>query len=595
MTDRSRSSHPRSLARAFAAAYALVALGCVGHLVRLARDPWTGVWRLPGRSLLLVLVQPIPIAVVLLVALSYLRRALEQRAARRAAGFGLAFAVGIYCTLDGGFAAITERHLLETGQLAFLFSDGAFRAASVVSPLLVLIAFFLVAAFSYALVTSLPALSEPPPLGFALAAFAIVLVVDVIALRLARAQDAYIYRFAIDSNPIYGLTAAADRLALGLRPGVITTIPGLRPVRTRRAPPEATVPPRPLVEPRLVLIVLFDGFRADFLNPQITPRLHSIASSHGIVVENYYTAYPGTDRAVYSLLHGQHPLFADADLLLKTRPSTWLRLFHEHSYQTQVFQSNPHIYRFLRRVYGEFDSVHYGGLDLPPGDTDHQMVQGIRDSIETLRPSDRLFAFALLHSSHFPYNGQMFGSPAQNYESALSMMDEMVGDLLQDLLNSGVSFLALVGGDHGTHLGECGKVGYLDPRPETLHTAMAVVGSKEAAPAIDRLKSMQGSMVRMEALLPLLFDPAVDPASLRRPGAQWNVAMPPGAFTAESPFVVHDLAGNALQARLLNNSAFWSCKRLDDCGPFTADQCRAPLLAGAGEALLLMQRRSAVP
>ena len=563
-------------------------LGLLPHIARLSRDPWSQAWRIPGRSLALVLVQGLPLAFGFLMVWCLVGRWIVTPFTRKLVRVSIASTLMLFSVFDGAYSAIAERHVLEPGQLAFLFRDGALRAASFLSPVAVLAIAALLVACAYLLVASWADVPRRPPVVATLASLAVVFAIDVAVLMNAPPGQRDLYEFAINSNPVFGLTNAASRVAVDVKPGVKTTVRGLHP-QGIFPPRSVAVPSRPLVEPRLFFIIQLDGLRADFLTPERAPRLHALATDHGVAVKNYYAAYAGTDRSVYSLFFGKHPLFADQDFLLGAKPnSPWIDLLRGRAYSLEVFQSNPFIYRFLPPLYGEFDEVHYGTADLDARGSDEAMLKSLERRVASLKPGGRLFAYVLLHSTHFPYNGKRLGSPEENYADAVSYLDARVGDLLQGLVDGGASFLALVGGDHGTQLGECGS--YKGVSPQTLHTALAAIGSADVSPVIERFEQMQGSMLRVESLLPFVLDPETDPVWLQRPAAQWNVAMAGGAFGMTAPLTVHNLAGDAMRVELGRNSATWLCGSLDGCGSYTTASCRGDLMSQAGSALLEFQR-----
>jgi hypothetical protein len=575
-------------------AYGLVALGFIGHLIRISRDPWTHVWRMPGRSLFLLLVQALPLAFMYLVAWALLGRWISRPAPRLIARWVLGSAVLAFCVFDGTYASYADRHLLEAGQLSFLFREGAFWASGVLSIRLLAAMALLLSAIAWLLVSRIPDVPRPVPYLAVLGSVVFVLVVDLAALLSVSGARRDLYAFAISGNPLHGLSSFARDLALGARPGVRTEVRGLVPLRELVRPGLPQAPSRAFVEPRLILIVLLDGFRADFLTPDRAPAISRLAAERGVILEDYYTSYTGTDRSVYSLLFSRHPFFADQTFKMGTRPvARWIGLLRRRGYKAEAFQSNPETYRFLPLVYQSFDAVHYGTANTDPIGSDAAIIRSLETRILQMKPEDRLFAFVLLHSTHFPYKGERLGSPTDNYTAAVRYLDEQAGAFLRRLSDRGESFLAFVGGDHGTLLGECGKAGYSAMHSYTLHPAMAAIGSPDTAPALERLREMRQSMVLPQSLLPLVLDPSPWPPRPKSPEMQWNLAVSAGVAGLDAPMTAHNSAGDAMRVELGRGAAIWQCGRLDDCSEYSASACRPDFLAGAGDALLRLQKPDA--
>lgn len=221
------------------------------------------------------------------------------------------------------------------------------------------------------------------------------------------------------------------------------------------------------------------------------------------------------------------------------------------------------------------------------------MLNAVDSAIATLPEEGRLFAFVLLHSTHFPYNGKVLGSPDENFGDAIRFLDDRVSRLIHGLENRNTSFLALVGGDHGTLLGDCGRVGYTAIHDASLHTAMMAVGSRDTAPALERLYRLRDSMVTVPSLLPLILDP--DPGVARRddPTSRWSVAMLTSVSSATASLTAHNTEGDAFRVDLGRNSATWTCGRLDECAAPASETCRPELIREAGDALLKLQRPNA--
>lgn len=226
---------------------------------------------------------------------------------------------------------------------------------------------------------------------------------------------------------------------------------------------------------RSVLLITLDTTRADALScyggrPGVTPALDALAR-RAVLYESAYSVAPLTVPAHASMLTGLYPLRhtvrGNGSVPLPASAETLAERAHAAGYQTAAFVSSI----VLDRVWGLDQG--FDVYDQPASGAAVSMVHMLdRSAHDTLRRATNWFAardrsrpfFVWVHffDPHSPceppkrFLDQAGGVP---YLGEVSVMDDAIGALLEDLRRAGAadSTLVCVVADHGEGLGEHGE------------------------------------------------------------------------------------------------------------------------------------------
>jgi hypothetical protein len=239
-----------------------------------------------------------------------------------------------------------------------------------------------------------------------------------------------------------------------------------------------------------VLVVVIDSWRADMLDPEVTPRLSEFASD-ARVFENHLSGGNATRFGLFSLLYGLHGTYWWSALEAR-QPSVLTSVLEREGYDLRVYSS-------ASMEYPEFRSTAW--VDVPECVEDDfpQIRQSVRDEVIVERcrevwrqrrasgDSAPFFNFVLLDSAHqtydFPADSAPFEPYAEDldylamaasrdpglarlvrhrYQNALHHADRVAARLIDDLRAAGEldDTLVVVTGDHGEEFVEHGYWGH---------------------------------------------------------------------------------------------------------------------------------------
>lgn len=551
----------------------VVSVASIPYFLRLAWDPWLETWRLPGRTLLLALFQLSPVALLWLALISGLST-WKKRSHHSTAACTLSGTVILaFLLLDSANTVLTERHLLERGEARFLFLEGRLAASTFVTPWLA-VAGTLVALSLSLVATWLVGRSNSramPLLKLAIVLLAFAVPIDLLALANRSGNEREIYVAAVRSSPFWWIgdfasTRATDRAAGASQ----WRLPGIRPLRRLSAPATAShrswhSAPRLFSEPQVVIVLMLDGWRFQSFSAEDTRELWQLVAARGEMLTSHYTSYVGTDRSVYSLFYERHPFFASQDLRIRPREAPLIQSLRRHRYSFHAFQTDPHSYRFLADIYKGFQSVTLGPGDAASPTNDAAMLSAMEQLVRERDPAERLFVFALLHSTHYPFNAERLGSPIVNYTRAVRSLDGLVSTFLKKVAALDLSWLAIVTADHGTELGECMRFGYTLANARTLHVPLVILGSEDAQALRERARRLSHRLTTHQDLGTIIFGPDAALEEQRLSRSEMNVAMQGGAFGVDAPLVVHDSNLRAARVQLGDGTVSAACFSLESC------------------------------
>lgn len=284
------------------------------------------------------------------------------------------------------------------------------------------------------------------------------------------------------------------------RPALANPFKGAAEQTAARVPPG--VPPAEVRFARKpdVILVLLESARADYLAPEVMPRLLRRATEGGAIFERHYTTAPTTYFGVFSALFGLEAHKLDAVAGAGRRPLLF-GAFQANGYRTRLFAASSVEWMGLK------DSV-FGDVQGDLVDDFPDDVQGEARDAEALRRArewvgaqdDRpLFLFVFLVGTHFNYTYPPRSArfPTTWDGSGLIRLTQAPADqILNRARNSAYEVdwkldefldwfgkrrgkvpLVIVTGDHAEEMREHGRVGHGssvdDPQ---IHVLMAVLG-----------------------------------------------------------------------------------------------------------------------
>jgi len=250
-----------------------------------------------------------------------------------------------------------------------------------------------------------------------------------------------------------------------------------------------------------VLLLLLESTRADYLQPEVMPRLLARAARQGTVFERHYTSCPSTFFAVYSLLFGLHAHTLDAVVGTGRKPVLFGALSAQ-GYHSRILAASSVDWMGLREtvfgdVQGELETDWPATMS---GDQrDEAIIAHAKEHVLSA-PADRpVFLFLFFFGTHFNYfypeRSARF-APAWDGKDALKAtsappeqilargrnaayeLDWKIDEFLQWFEQArGRRPLVVVTGDHGEEMREKGRVGHGSALvQEQIHVPMVVLG-----------------------------------------------------------------------------------------------------------------------
>ena len=250
-----------------------------------------------------------------------------------------------------------------------------------------------------------------------------------------------------------------------------------------------------------VLLLLMESARADYLTPEIMPRLWRRAAARGTVFEDHFTSCPSTFFAVYGLLFGLHAHTFDAALGTGRRPLVFGAMA-ANGYTAKIFAASSVDWMGLREtVFGDVQQELETDWppDMPGDARDEAIVEHAKKAV-LATPADRpLFLFLFFDGTHFNY---FYGSRARRFEpawdgsgvfkattappkailnrgrNAAYELDWKIDEFLDWFEQArGRRPLAFVTGDHGEEMREKGHLGHGSALvEEQIHVPMVILG-----------------------------------------------------------------------------------------------------------------------
>ena len=294
------------------------------------------------------------------------------------------------------------------------------------------------------------------------------------------------------------------------RPALGNPLRGVSSEAAMRLPPG--VPPRTIRFERKpdVLLLLIESARADYLSPEVMPRLWKRAHEQGTIFEDHYTSAPSTFFAVYGLLFGMHAYTFDAALGSGRRPLLFGALA-ANGYTSKIFAASSVDWMGLKQtVFGDVQEELETDWppEMPSDERDAQIVLHAEQAARATPRDKPLFLFLFFDGTHFNYYPTPRSTkflPEWSGGGALKATSEPADRILNrarnsayevdwkidDLLNEfekirGRRPLVVVTGDHAEEMREKGHIGHGSALvEEQIHVPMAILGDGVPVGTVD--------------------------------------------------------------------------------------------------------------
>lgn len=222
-----------------------------------------------------------------------------------------------------------------------------------------------------------------------------------------------------------------------------------------------------------VLIIGVDAWRADMLDPKITPQLFAF-SSHCHRFHEHSSGGNGTQPGLFSLFYSLPGTYWDAALKSGKGPLL-LKIFQDHHYDFGLFVS-AQIYNppYNKTIFHDYPKLRRKTPGETPAQRDRQITQDAIHFIESRKVQNKpFFAFVFYNTSHSYCNQgdypQLF-QPAlsecnrlllnkhsprdplfNRYKNALHFVDTQAAQIVETLKKTGQldHTLVIITGDHG--------------------------------------------------------------------------------------------------------------------------------------------------
>ncbi len=241
-------------------------------------------------------------------------------------------------------------------------------------------------------------------------------------------------------------------------------------------------PYRPLTctapkQPKNVLIILVESWRADSFNPQIMPQLNAWAGQKNM---SYFTHHlsggNATEAGVFSLFYSL-PYNYWNDFTSRKLPPMLLSHALEIGYQPAIYSSGKlNSPTFHQNVFATIPNLRLESVGNTKWERDVNAVEDFEQFLQT-RPQDKpFFGFIFLdapHGSSYPAKDKIF-TPAEEmnylllskntdptpymnqYKNSLHFADRMIGRILTDLQQQNLlkDTVIIITGDHGQEIND---------------------------------------------------------------------------------------------------------------------------------------------
>ena len=227
-------------------------------------------------------------------------------------------------------------------------------------------------------------------------------------------------------------------------------------------------------DPLNLVIILVDSMRAGLLGKGQTPNMDQFAAQRASRFSNHYSGGNSSRMGVFSLFYGLPPgYFSSFEAIQK--PSVLMDQLMAENYQLGLFSSS-NMYRPVTLDRTAFANVPNLRIETKPVDAqawerDRIMTDDWLSWMEERNPGEPFFGFlfydAVNDNTNPPeYGGRVPGNPQDpmpveyaNYKTSVLFVDELVGQVLDDLENRHLleNTVVMISSDHGEEFNENGN------------------------------------------------------------------------------------------------------------------------------------------
>jgi hypothetical protein len=231
---------------------------------------------------------------------------------------------------------------------------------------------------------------------------------------------------------------------------------------------------RPARDRKNVLVLLLESWRADAMNPQVTPRMAEFAGGASTFVD-HFSSGNSTPSGVFPLFYGIHATYWKAVKANNVRihNPVLIDALEDNGYAFGIFaKSDFKEHKIKDAVFRDIDvDESFAGNSTHENDRDmtNRLLAFMTDERALHRP---FFGFAFYKSTHYNYDYPADSAPFQpahklnvvsatgsddpapmmnDYRNAVHYVDGLVGDLLARMRTAGMleNTVVVITGDHG--------------------------------------------------------------------------------------------------------------------------------------------------
>lgn len=256
-------------------------------------------------------------------------------------------------------------------------------------------------------------------------------------------------------------------------------------LKQKKIKAELTYPINPMQcnaspKPKNIIFIVFDSWRSDMINTQITPNIAKLASSsHNLL--NHYSGSNNTRHGMFSLFYGIPGHYWQPILDRQTSPIL-LETLQQQEYQMGIFSSakltSP---EFDQTIFSGIRNLRTHSIGEEPFERDINLTNDFIDWHKTRDTTKPYFSFMLFDAAHgfsipkdYPkvfqpsldeadymtldddYNAEPF---VNLYKNAIHFMDAQVAHVIAEIGDELDNTIIIITGDHGKEFNES-KKGY---------------------------------------------------------------------------------------------------------------------------------------
>lgn len=231
-----------------------------------------------------------------------------------------------------------------------------------------------------------------------------------------------------------------------------------------------------------VLLLLLESWRADALNPDVTPRMHELAGRSSVFL-NHFSTGNATPQGVFTLFYGLHSTYWEA---VKANSA-----IIDNPVLVDALEANEYAFGIFAESHFDRHKIKdavFRGIEVRepfqgrnPAEKDQDMTNRLFEFMEEQHRGGRpFFGFAFYKSTHYSYHYPEDSAPFQptrelnvvladaeddptpvlnDYLNSVHWVDRLLGDLIDRMEAAGIleNTIVVVTSDHGEEFNDNGK------------------------------------------------------------------------------------------------------------------------------------------